>query len=190
MYFYLAFSLTTTEKKTTTPVEHQQNIQKTKTGPASSRQAEQQAPAPAPSSDAAACSLLFRGLVFYIAREVPREPLLLLLRSFGADAVTWEGPGAPLRADDPRITHAIVDRPPPPIPDSSAASAALLPHPPRAAVVPQWAFDSANFRVRADERRYAPGKRPPPHLSPCRASPSPKSLRGSASLRSTLPARA
>lgn len=38
--------------------------------------------------------------------------------------------------------------------------------PPRASVVPQWAFDSANFRVRADERRYAPGKRPPPHLSP------------------------
>jgi len=94
--------------------------------------------------------------------------LLLLLRSFGAEAVTWEGPGAPLKVDDPRITHAIVDRPPPPPAAAAAASAeeggpAL---PPRASVVPQWAFDSANFRVRADERRYAPGKRPPPHLSP------------------------
>ena len=133
------------------------------TGPASSsRQQEQHATpaAPASSSDAGACATLFRGLVFHIAREVPREPLLLLLRSFGADAVTWEGPGAPMRVDDPRITHAIVDRPPP----AAEGEKAVLP--PRASVVPQWAFDSANFRVRADERRYAPGKRPPPHLSP------------------------
>lgn len=140
-----------------------------KTGPASSSQQEKQATAPpASSSDAGAGSSLFRGLVFYIAREVPREPLLLLLRSFGADAVSWEGPGAPLKVDDPRITHAIVDKPPA-VPSSNrggGASTAPPPLPPRASVVPQWAFDSANFRVRADERRYLPGRRPPPHLSP------------------------
>lgn len=69
-----------------------------------------------------------------------------------------------MRADDPRITHAVVDRPP--ADEGADAPAPPSPVPPRASVVPQWAFDSANFRVRADERRYSPGKRPPPHLSP------------------------
>ena len=36
----------------------------------------------------------------------------------------------------------------------------------RSYVQPQWVLDSANFRVRADERLYAPGAVPPPHLSP------------------------
>ena len=36
----------------------------------------------------------------------------------------------------------------------------------RSYVQPQWVLDSANFRVRADERLYAPGVTPPPHLSP------------------------
>ena len=31
---------------------------------------------------------------------------------------------------------------------------------------PQWIVDSANFRVLADSRLYAPGQSPPPHLSP------------------------
>ena len=33
-------------------------------------------------------------------------------------------------------------------------------------VQPQWVLDSANFRVMADARLYAPGLQPPPHLSP------------------------
>lgn len=33
-------------------------------------------------------------------------------------------------------------------------------------VQPQWVFDSANFRVLARPPLYAPGKAPPPHLSP------------------------
>jgi pescadillo protein len=33
-------------------------------------------------------------------------------------------------------------------------------------VQPQWAFDSANFRVLAAPHLYAPGRPPPPHLSP------------------------
>ena len=33
-------------------------------------------------------------------------------------------------------------------------------------VQPQWVLDSANFRVMADARLYAPGLPPPPHLSP------------------------
>jgi len=153
------FTIEKTNKKNRTQKE---------TGPAASQQEqEQQHQTPASSSDAGACASLFRGLVFYIAREVPREPLLLLLRSFGAEAVTWEGSGAPLRADDPRITHAVVDRPPAAASSDANGEKSTSPSlPPRAFVVPQWAFDSANFRVRADERRYLPGKRPPPHLSP------------------------
>ena len=33
-------------------------------------------------------------------------------------------------------------------------------------VQPQWVLDSANFHVLADAELYAPGKQPPPHLSP------------------------
>jgi pescadillo len=33
-------------------------------------------------------------------------------------------------------------------------------------VQPQWVFDSANFRVLVDAELYAPGRHPPPHLSP------------------------
>ena len=36
----------------------------------------------------------------------------------------------------------------------------------RTYVQPQWVLDSANFRVLADAELYAPGKHPPPHLSP------------------------
>ena len=33
-------------------------------------------------------------------------------------------------------------------------------------VQPQWVLDSANFRVWASTALYAPGRTPPPHLSP------------------------
>lgn len=33
-------------------------------------------------------------------------------------------------------------------------------------VQPQWVLDSANFCVLADAELYAPGRQPPPHLSP------------------------
>ena len=33
-------------------------------------------------------------------------------------------------------------------------------------VQPQWVFDSCNFRVLMPAELYAPGKVPPPHLSP------------------------
>lgn len=36
----------------------------------------------------------------------------------------------------------------------------------RTYVQPQWVFDSANFRILAPASMYAPGKVPPPHLSP------------------------
>ena len=33
-------------------------------------------------------------------------------------------------------------------------------------VQPQWVLDAANWRVLPDPSRYAPGVKPPPHLSP------------------------
>ena len=33
-------------------------------------------------------------------------------------------------------------------------------------VQPQWVLDAANWRVLPDPARYAPGVKPPPHLSP------------------------
>ena len=57
--------------------------------------------------DAAVCGALFRGLVFYLGREVPREPLLLVLRAFGG-VVGWEGDGSPLQESDEAITHQVL----------------------------------------------------------------------------------
>lgn len=59
--------------------------------------------------DAGLCANLFRGLVFYLGREVPREALLLVIRSFGG-AVGWQGEGSPIQESDESITHQV---PPP-----------------------------------------------------------------------------
>ncbi|KAG7670176.1 hypothetical protein Ndes2526A_g06507 [Nannochloris sp. 'desiccata'] len=104
---------------------------------------------------AAVCAALFRGMVFFLGREVPREQLLLVVRSFGGDA-GWAGEGSPLSEDDQRITHHIVDRP--------AVGGTV--YETREYVQPQWIFDSANARVIVRAVLYAPGKIPPPHLSP------------------------
>lgn len=104
--------------------------------------------------DAGVCANLFKGLVFFLGREVPREQLLLIIRAFGGEA-GWDGEGSPLAEGDERITHQVVDRP-------TQGHRFLS----REYVQPQWVFDSANFRVLARPLLYAPGKAPPPHLSP------------------------
>lgn len=104
--------------------------------------------------DAALCSTLFRGLTFYLGREVPREQLLLVIRSFGGVA-GWDGNGSPISEDSPSITHHIMDRPKP-----------LRIFPGRDYVQPQWVFDSTNARVLVRTALYGPGQAPPPHLSP------------------------
>uniref|UniRef100_A0A1D2AC54 Pescadillo homolog n=2 Tax=Auxenochlorella protothecoides TaxID=3075 RepID=A0A1D2AC54_AUXPR len=107
-----------------------------------------------PDDEAAVCATLFRGLVFFLGREVPRELLLLTIRSAGGEA-TWDGPGATMAEGDERITHQVVDRP-----------RQGHRHLTRAYVQPQWVWDSLNARVHAPVERYAPGLAPPPHLSP------------------------
>lgn len=56
---------------------------------------------------------LFKGLKIFINREVPREPLVFVLRCFGAE-VSWDKllfVGSTFDEDDESITHHIVDRP-------------------------------------------------------------------------------
>ncbi|KAL3140127.1 hypothetical protein ABBQ38_004404 [Trebouxia sp. C0009 RCD-2024] len=105
-------------------------------------------------NDAGICERLFKGLVFFLGREVPREQLLFVIRAFGG-VVAWQGEGSPLPESDDSITHQIVDRP-------TQGHKFLS----RQYVQPQWVFDSANFRVLAQPELYAVGVVPPPHLSP------------------------
>jgi len=104
--------------------------------------------------DAGVCAVLFKGLTFFLAREVPREPLLFMIRSFGGVA-GWEGEGSPVAEIDESINYQIVDRP-------TQGHKYLS----RSYVQPQWLFDSLNHRVLMPAALYAPGMVPPPHLSP------------------------
>ena len=106
-------------------------------------------------ADADAAGHLFRGCVFFLGRETPRDALSFLIRACGG-AVAWDGPGSAHAESDAAITHQVVDRPSP-----AAARVAG-----REYVQPQWLFDSLNFRIRCPTAPYAPGVVPPPHLSP------------------------
>jgi hypothetical protein len=56
--------------------------------------------------EGALCRTLFRGLVFLLGREVPKEALLLVIRAFGG-TVGWQGEGSPLQESDEAITHQV-----------------------------------------------------------------------------------
>ncbi|XP_074269525.1 pescadillo homolog [Silene latifolia] len=100
------------------------------------------------------CRSLFKGLSFFLSREVPREPLLFVISSFGG-MVSWEGDGSPLKESDQSITHQIVDRP---SQDHMFLS--------REYIQPQWIFDSVNARIILPTDDYLVGRVLPPHLSP------------------------
>ncbi|XP_066594594.1 pescadillo homolog [Prorops nasuta] len=100
---------------------------------------------------------LFKGLKFFINREVPREPLVFMLRCFGGE-VSWEKllfVGATFDENDETITHHIVDRP-------SMEKQYIS----RYYVQPQWVFDSINNRELLPVEKYLIGCILPPHLSP------------------------
>jgi len=98
---------------------------------------------------------VFAGLVVFVGREVPFDPLYFCLRACGAE-VGWPREGSPFKEDAGTITHQIIDRP--------------LEHvsvrPGREYVQPQWVFDCLNEGVLLPIAEYAPGRPPPPHLSP------------------------
>ena len=110
---------------------------------------------PATREDAKLRASLFRGLVFFIQRECPRDMMVFLVRSFGGE-VCWDGEGSPYDERDGGVTHHVCDRP--------MDEASLDPR--REYVQPQWVVDCANWRVLIPPAEYFPGKPPPPHLSP------------------------
>lgn len=100
---------------------------------------------------------LFQGLKFYLNREVPRESLTFIIRSFGGE-VSWDKnlfPGATFDESDPTITHHIVDR--------AALSDRRTD---RLYIQPQWVYDSINMRMLLPTDEYVIGATLPPHLSP------------------------
>jgi hypothetical protein len=62
-----------------------------------------------PTDEAAVCRTLFRGLVFFLGREVPREPLMLVIRALGGVAA-WDGEGSPHDEAAEVITHQVRGR--------------------------------------------------------------------------------
>ncbi|XP_024883268.1 pescadillo homolog [Temnothorax curvispinosus] len=100
---------------------------------------------------------LFKGIKVFINREVPREPLVFILRCFGGE-VSWDKllfVGATFDENDETITHQIVDRP-------SMNKQYIS----RYYVQPQWVFDSVNARELLPVDKYLMGAILPPHLSP------------------------
>ncbi|CAP28832.1 Protein CBR-LPD-7 [Caenorhabditis briggsae] len=96
---------------------------------------------------------LFKGCVFYLNRECPKEALTFIIRN-GGGVVGWEGAPNDLKADSKNITHHIVDRPM----DKLEVN--------RLYVQPQWVFDCLNARRKLPTERYMPGVALPPHFSP------------------------
>ena len=81
---------------------------------------------------------LFEGPKFFLNREVPREALAFIIRSFGGD-VSWDKSlciGATYDVTDSCITHQFVDRPGQQTPIIG-----------RYYVQPQWVFDCVNARL-------------------------------------------
>jgi len=104
-------------------------------------------------------SNLFKGLKFYLGREIPREPLVFMIRAVGGE-VSWDssvGVGASFPVADPSITHQVMDR------EASSVGEMVLG---RFYIQPQWIFDSINRREKCREKDYALGETLPAHLSP------------------------
>lgn len=101
--------------------------------------------------------VLFKGLKVFINREVPREPLVFIIRCFGG-TVSWDNilfPGATFQETDETITHQIVDRP-----------QLTKQYISRDYIQPQWIFDCVNQRTLLPTNKYFIGAILPAHLSP------------------------
>ncbi|XP_019866433.1 pescadillo homolog [Aethina tumida] len=100
---------------------------------------------------------LFKGKKFFLNREVPREPLVFIIRCFGGE-VSWDKTlfvGATFDENDESITHQIVDR-------QSMSKHYIS----RYYIQPQWVFDCVNARELLPVNKYFMGEILPPHLSP------------------------
>ncbi|OQV16181.1 Pescadillo-like protein [Hypsibius exemplaris] len=101
---------------------------------------------------------LFAGKKFYLNREVPREPLVFIIRACGGEC-SWDRNtafGATFDENDSAVSYQIVDRP-------IEKKNQLIN---RYYLQPQWVFDSINAREVLPIEPYLPGQKLPPHLSP------------------------
>jgi len=108
---------------------------------------------------------VFKGLRVFVNREVPLRPIYFTLLCGGATDVGWErgataggssGSGSAFNVGNKTITHHIIDRPSDQIEKRAG----------REYIQPQWIFDSFNTGCMLLVGPYAPGRAPPPHLSP------------------------
>jgi len=109
--------------------------------------------------EAAALKSLFKGCKVFLNREVPREPLVFMIRAFGGQ-VSWDSSlatGATFEESDSSVTHQICDRPRDSVKMSTVG---------RDYVQPQWVFDSINHKKLLPVHKYFLGEVLPPHLSP------------------------
>ncbi|XP_074598381.1 pescadillo isoform X1 [Brevipalpus obovatus] len=100
---------------------------------------------------------LFKGLKFFLSREVPRESLVFVIKCFGGEA-SWDKMcfvGATFDETDPSITHQIVDR-----------KAIPQKYMNRYYIQPQWIYDCVNAQTLLPVERYFHDVTLPPHLSP------------------------
>lgn len=116
-------------------------------------------------AEAGRMKIAFRSLKVFINREVPLRPVYFTLLCGGVAEAGWErgagasgssGPGSAFPVSNKNITHQIVDRP----------ADQLELRPGREYIQPQWVFDSFNTGCLLPIAPYAPGRAPPPHLSP------------------------
>jgi pescadillo protein len=106
---------------------------------------------------------LFKGLVFFLSREVRKSIFEFIARSYGAITIVSEDNFDSEEYKDQKITHVITDRRLENIKDKEK-------YPNREVVQPQWICDSINFNHLLNVRDYLPGSSLPPHLSPFESS--------------------
>ena len=102
---------------------------------------------------------LYKGMKIFLSREIPREPLVFMIRALGGE-VSWDktvAPGSTFQVDDTSVTHQICDRP---------RDSIDMKHINRFYVQPQWIFDNINRRELLPVHKYFVGEPLPPHLSP------------------------
>jgi len=102
---------------------------------------------------------LFKGLKFFLGREIPKEPLVFMIRCLGGQ-VSWDNtaaPGSTFNVEDTTVTHQVCDRP---------RDSVDMKHIERFYIQPQWVFDSINRREKLEVHKYFVGEPLPPHLSP------------------------
>ncbi|KPA75570.1 hypothetical protein ABB37_08452 [Leptomonas pyrrhocoris] len=93
---------------------------------------------------------LFRGLTFYLSREVPAKHISFVINACGGRVATDYVPS--------NITHVIVDRP--------ALAPGMAKHDTLEYVQPQYVFDCLNARLVLPVAGYRIGEELPPHVSP------------------------